>query len=155
MRSERYPSLELVFRELKALLDRQSAHVDALDSKASIVIGFTALVLGVAVGGRGPSGDLATVGVSLGGLSFLAALTAFWARSFASFPRPREFYEQFVTAEEEQSRVILCNLAVAAFERNAPTLRRKVVALKLSLVLLVGAVGAFVLAFFLEGATLT
>lgn len=151
MRSDRYPSLEIVFGELKALLERQAAHIDAVDSKASIVIGFTALVLGVAVGGDPPTSPFVTTGVSLGALSFVTALRAFWVRSYATLPKPREFYVEFAGADEEQSTVVLCNLAVAAFEQNAPILQAKVRTLKLALALLILAIASFVLAFFVEG----
>lgn len=152
MRSERYPSLFLVFDELKALLDRQISHVDALDSKASIVIGFTAVALGITVGRPNePVGPFVLAGVGLGALAFTAALRAFWVRPFKALPRPREFYAEFASAEEEQSRIVLCNLAVLAFEENARNVTSKARALKFALMLLAGSVIALVLGFFLEG----
>lgn len=152
MSTERHPSLTLIFEELTGLLDRQSRHVDALDSKASIVIGFTAVVLGVTVGQRPhlPSTFVLT-GVGFGAIAFGFAVWAFWVRRFTTLPRPREFLLEFANVEEEQSRLVLCNLAVASFERNAPTAHRKALALKLSLLALSGSVATFVVGFIAEG----
>jgi hypothetical protein len=49
--SSSYPSLELVYREARALYDRQSEQIDALDTKASIIVGFCGVVLAALFGG--------------------------------------------------------------------------------------------------------
>jgi hypothetical protein len=152
MQSERYPSLEIVFTELKSILHQQSDHVDALDSKASIIIGFTALVVGVAVGQAPTAVTYLRAAALLFGLaSFLFAVRAFWVRSFKALPRPREFYEQFAGETEEQSMIVLCNLAVDAFEENAAIGNRKAWAIKSSLFALIGSVLLFVLEFVIRG----
>lgn len=153
MCSYQYPSLGLVYEELTALLQRQNAHVDALDSKASIVIGFTAVVLGVAVTHPDTmivSQAMATA-IGLAAASFASALRAFWVRSFATLPEPRRFYEEFAVREVDETQLLLCNLAADAFERNEPHVRSKILWLKTSLLFLAGAVAAVLIAFYTGG----
>ena len=149
MTSEAHPSLGLVYEELKELVARQTAHAESLDSKASIVIGFTALVIGVGVGGpveRPPVLGVAIVSVTA---SFLLAVAAFWVRPFAASPQPRRLYANYPNLDHDRTLVMLANAAIGVFERNEALLRVKSRSLQASLATLTLSILTLVLAFFL------
>lgn len=77
--NDRLPSLELLLDLVQRERDKQLTHLDALDNKAGIVLGFAGLLItlapDVAVGFQ-------LVGVIAGAVSIALALASFWPRRF-------------------------------------------------------------------------
>lgn len=77
--NERLPSLDLLLELVQREREKQLAHLDALDNKAGIVLGFAGLLItlapDVAVGFQ-------VVGVLAGAASVGLSLAAFWPRRF-------------------------------------------------------------------------
>lgn len=77
--SDRLPSLDLLLELVQREREKQLAHLDALDSKAGIVLGFSGLLITLAP--DVPVG-FQLVGVTAGTGSIGLALAAFWPRRF-------------------------------------------------------------------------
>ena len=77
--NDRLPSLDLLLELVEREREKQLAHLDALDNKAGIVLGFAGLLITLA-----PDVPVAfqLVGVVTGTGSVGLALAAFWPRQF-------------------------------------------------------------------------
>jgi len=77
--NDRLPSLGLLLDVVQRERDKQLAHLDALDNKAGIVLGFSGLLITLAP--EVPIG-FQLVGVIAGAVSIAFALWSFWPRRF-------------------------------------------------------------------------
>ena len=77
--SDRLPSLDLLLELVQQERGKQLAHLDALDNKAGIVLGFAGLLITLA---PDVSVGFQLVGVGAGTASIAMALAAFWPRRF-------------------------------------------------------------------------
>lgn len=89
--------------------------------------------------------------MGLAAVSFALAIAAFWVRPFVTFPKLRPFYEEFAGADVEQTRLVLCNIAASAFERNNREVSRKAMLMRWSLGILIGAIAVALIGFYLGG----
>lgn len=77
--TDRLPSLELLLDLVQREREKQLAHLDALDGKAGVVLGFAGLLITLT-----PAVPVAfrLVGVAAGSASVAFALASFWPRRF-------------------------------------------------------------------------
>ncbi len=121
-----WPSLELIYDEIKGRLTYQVAQIGALDTKANFGLGSaTLLTAGVATLGE-------TVGTSfIAALLTIAALAvyvlvivivfsfcAYRLRPWSVTPNPRQVLDDAASWSEEETRARLAKQRVEDFERN-------------------------------------
>lgn len=136
--SERLPSLDLLLELVQAERDKQLGHLDALDSKAGIVLGFAGLLITL-------SPETATV-FRLGGV-FAAvvaagfALASFWPRRFPVLePSP---LRRYLRAEEVLTRLTVLDTLEDFINEGSVLLGDKGKRLRWALIFLGLAAGVF------------
>jgi hypothetical protein len=125
---EKDSSLMIIFTEAERNLDLQFRSIDSLDTKVSLIIGFSGLILANLMLKRAALGCYAihylTIVCVL--LSAVLALAAFFPRRFRADPSPQSLMKKYLekTADETRRRV-LANLA-RSFKMNQSIIRIKV-----------------------------
>jgi hypothetical protein len=123
---------ELIAEEARHALIVQEGRFDALDSKAGVMLGFSAALSALAPVGVHLLVEVGRVVAVAGGV---AALWASWPHRFASIDL-RPLREEYLAAEHEFLRRRLLETRIALTERQAVTLRRKAIGVRTSMLLL-------------------
>ena len=123
---------ELIAEEARHALDAHQRHFEALDSKAGVILGFSAAVTALAPIAIHPLVEAGRAAAVAGGA---AALMAFWPLRFATLD-VRLLRDEYLSAEPEFMQRRLLETGIALVEGMAVTLRRKAIAVRASTVLL-------------------
>jgi Na+/melibiose symporter-like transporter len=133
--SGRYPSLALVERTIEKQLDAQFSHVESLDTKAGLLLGFLAVSLAALV----PTGQFKaatiwlTVAVVAAVVALLLCLVSLGRRHLRRDPRPRALRELYPSAPKTETLFALADSYVVSYEMNQRLIAWKVSALRLAL----------------------
>lgn len=147
-------SLEYVHEQVLAQLAAQSDTWDVVDGRLRLILGFIGIVFAAAVGlQRGPSPAVAQgvaieppllpfwVGALTIGAVFVylaaGAIVAwvYWPTNFDRPPRPSSLRDQYLTTDPRETRLIVVDSIIEAYNRNESVLARKTFAFKVAFVL--------------------
>lgn len=158
---EEYPSLDLLFSETRDMLIRQLDRIEALDTKAGLLLGFDALVITSVVGllselsGASsarwpPCGLLIVVCVVLLGLiavvaSFVFAVKGFGVQDYNDVVNPRTSFDKWKDWTQRQTKMQLRANLEESYELNEQRLKKKANAIQVALWLLLAGLLSFVL----------
>jgi hypothetical protein len=124
MVESKWPSLDLIYDEIKGRLAYQQTQIGALDAKANFGLGsaslLTAGITALQTASR-PSllGDVLTAGaLAVYVLVIVFSFCAYRLRSWSVTPNPRQVLEDAAGCLEEETRARLAKQRVADFERN-------------------------------------
>lgn len=133
--TDRLPSLELIAREVRAERDTQFRHVDAVDAKAGVVLGFSGVLVAVGVGGfdvyRLPALTAALLAAGL-------AATVFRARRYPAWDLA-ELRKEWLRSEAVFTELSLLDTHIDMIETQRTLLHRNTVILGRALTALVTA----------------
>lgn len=128
-------SLDVVEDVVRRERETQLKHLDALDAKAGVILGFAGALAALAPANVDV---LVDVGRMTSVVGALVAFWAFWPRGYGAV-EVRAFRERYLAAEPIFTRLHLTDSQIAASEEWAATLERKANRLKSSMALLSGA----------------
>jgi len=148
------PSLHFIFDEVKDRLKAQFQQIDALDTKASIILGFGGLIfINVFISRHlSPSSFLLYyTATSLIFVSVIFALLGFIPRPYRRDPEPKPLKEKYLSNQpDETRRQVLLNF-IESYDKNKQLIRTKVKLTKTSLSLLLAGLFFVGLSFVIEG----
>lgn len=134
-------NVELLYHETRELLLRQIDNMDQIDTKASIIAGFSGLIItsGLSIlpdlpdlAGHSIDPTLITVfpaciivafGITL--LSFALAVWSYRVRSYKEVLNPRSAYNKYMRQPVEQTKVNLLHNLIDSYEKNQKIVDRK------------------------------
>lgn len=133
--TERLPSLELIAREVRSERDTQFRHVDGVDAKAGVVLGFSSVLVAVGVGAL-DAYRLPALVAALLGAGFAAAV--FRTRRYPTWD-VRDFRERRLRSESVFTELAILDTHIAMIEEQRRLLHRNTALLGRSLSALVAA----------------
>lgn len=141
------PSLEIISQQVRQGYDEQLSHADALDSKAGIVLGFSGVLIALAVDEVSSGGLLAWGGLSAAA-SAVMALLAFLPRPFVGMSL-KALRNKYLTHQAEHTKLRVLDTMISHAERNSDRIKWKAGLLRgafgfLSLAVVLLAIGAVV-----------
>lgn len=119
-----------------AQLESQFKRIDALDTKAAVVLGVDGVLAGLLLsrqGGQALPGIIATVVFTALAWSFFLGLAAFWTQRYKAAPAPKAVASMMMRGEDWLKWRFLGNVLLA-HEINSSKLEWKVTFLKLSMI---------------------
>ncbi len=123
--AELLPSLDIVWSETKAALDRQFEQSSALDMKIGVVLGLSGVILAALLGfPLIRSGDMVTKGLLIAAVALvlvsllLAAVAGYWIRKFEWAPLPRALREFYLTEQSEVTKLAIVDAQLTAYDWN-------------------------------------
>ena len=113
MSEDTYPleTLELVYKEVDSALNRQFQSLDGLNTKASVIVGFIGVILGISLNlypHRNPYlfGSCMTLFL----ISIFFALSAYKVESYRRDPEPRKLTENYLKEDSEKVKKKLIDI---------------------------------------------
>jgi len=131
--SQLLPSLELVSDLVLAERQAQLGHVESLDNKAGIVLGFSGAVVALATR---QTSSLAIAGTVLAALAAALAVWTFLPRSFPVF-EARALRDLYLRENPSFTRLQVLDTTVQMIEEGARLIRAKSWRLRVAMTLLV------------------
>ena len=139
MNEDNYPTetLELVYNEVKGALNTQIQSLDGLNTKASVIIGFIGVILGISLN-LYPHSNPYLFGscMTLLLISSFFALSAYRVESYRRDPEPRKLTENYLRDDSEKVKKQLIDNFIQSFENNKIKIKKKVKYINYSLILL-------------------
>lgn len=137
-----YPSLDIAFEEAKRVLGFQFAQIDGLDTKASILIGFSAVLLTLfltVMPGMIRRSDVVTSGVLIGSfisvvMSLAFAIAAIRLKTFSNIPSIESLIDKYLGWQEKHTKYHMLFEFKRAFNGNRGIIKPKIRWVGLSLV---------------------
>lgn len=135
------PSLELIAGAVAGELEALTHHVEALDTKAGVILGFAGVLAGLAVSRGQP---IAQLGIIIDVVAGLLAVFAFLPRKWPVL-RAKSLREKYLTAQATGTQLHLLDTRIAMVEEASDLLARKgklvtyaLVSLMVAIALIVG-----------------
>jgi hypothetical protein len=121
MSEDSYPSetLELIHNEVKDRLNTQFQSLDGLNTKASVIIGFVGVIIGISLQ-----------------LSIFFSFSAYKIKSYRRDPEPRALTEKYLMEDDKTVKKQLIDNFIASFEENKTNIEEKGKYINYSLILL-------------------
>ena len=139
MSEDTYPleTLELVYKEVGSALNRQFQSLDGLNTKASVIVGFIGVILGISLN-LYPHSNPYLFGscMTLFLISIFFALSAYKVESYRRDPEPRKLTENYLKEDSEKVKKKLIDNFIQSVEANEIKINKKVKYINYSLVLL-------------------
>jgi len=139
MSEDTYPleTLELVYTEVDSALNRQFQSLDGLNTKASVIVGFIGVILGISLN-LYPHSNPYLFGscMTLFLISIFFALSAYKVESYRRDPEPRKLTENYLKEDSEKVKKKLIDNFIQSVEDNKIKINKKVKYINHSLVLL-------------------
>lgn len=139
MNEDTYPpeTLELIYGEVKNALNMQFQSIDGQNTKASIIIGFVGLIIGISLNLYSYSNPyLFGSCMTLLLISAFFSFSAYRTKSYRSDPEPRALTEKYLGEESEKVKKQLIDNFIRSYEDNKDRIERKVRHVNYSLTLL-------------------
>jgi hypothetical protein len=131
-----HPSASLVAAESIKALDRQLAHLDGLDTKASYLAAANVVVIGALLSAIAAHPvhdphlqDIATAALAAGLVGLAASVYTWWPRDVNAPPRPSGMRRYFNSVESE-ALLDLCNEVSVAFDDNKRVEDKKLIGIR-------------------------
>ena len=139
MNEDAYPpeTLELVYNEVKGALNTQFQSLDGLNTKASVIIGFVGMIIGISLNLYSHSNSyLFGSCITLFLISIFFTLSAYTVKSYRSDPEPRKLTENYLRKDDVYVKKKLIDNFIQSFEYNKIKIEKKVKYINYSLILL-------------------
>jgi hypothetical protein len=127
------PSLDVVFGETKAAVERQSEEISSLDMKLGVLLGLAGIILAALLGFlfNPQCGDLATKGfitlaVVLVLASLICAALGYRTRKYEIAPAPKELRKFYLMEDLKKTKLVLLDTLVKVYYRNKKRIETKV-----------------------------
>ena len=129
--------LELVYNEVKDALKTQFQSLDGLNTKASVIVGFVGVIIGISLNLYSCSNPyLFGSCVTLFLISIFFTLSAYTVKSYRRDPEPRKLAENYMKEDCERVKKQLIVNFIQSFEGNEIKIKRKGRYINYSLILL-------------------
>jgi hypothetical protein len=139
MNEDAYPpeTLELVYNEVKDALNTQIQSLDGLDTKASVIVGFVGLIIGISLNLYSYSNSyLFGLCITLFLTSIFSTLCAYKVESYRRDPEPRTLTEKYLRKDDKKVKKQLIDNFIQSFEDNKTKIEKKVKYINYSILLL-------------------
>jgi hypothetical protein len=153
MNEDKYPSetLELVYNEVKDALNTQFQSLDGLNTKASVIVGFVGVIIGISLNLYSHSNSyLFGSCMTLFLTSIFFTLSSYKVESYRRDPDPRKLTENYLMKNDEEIKKQLIDNFIQSFEDNKTKIDKKVKYINYSLILLFIGLIILTLSIFLE-----
>jgi hypothetical protein len=131
--ADKWPSHDVIERELDRLTLAQAGAMSSLDTKAGLLAGFAAVLAGIA-----PSDTdalrLASRVVAV--LAALAAVWAYWPKRQSEEISPANLHRAYLARPARETRETLLATRTHLFTKNEPRLQKKYVRMEIALILI-------------------
>ena len=139
MNEDTYPpgTLDLVYNEVKDALNMQFQSMDGLNTKASVIIGFVGVIIGISLQLYSQSNSyLFGSCMTLFLISIVFSFSAYKIKSYRRDPEPRDLTEKYLRADDKTVKKQLIDNFIASFEENKTNIEEKGKYINYSLILL-------------------
>ncbi len=149
-----WPSLALVYQEARASHDRQSRRIDAIDTKAGILVGFCSVVLVGIVGGLASLSrfqiacwGLVTIGYAtvMIGIASAVGMFAYWVGDFQDVGAIDVLLSEYAHKPVEETQETIAAQLSETYRHNEGIIKRKIWLLKACYVLFLAGLALLVL----------
>ena len=139
MNEDTYPpeTLELIYNEVKDALNMQFQSMEGLNTKASVIIGFVGVIIGISLNLYSDENPHLFIGSML--LFLGAAFLSFFAYKVEGYrrdPEPRKLTEKYLREDDKKVKKQLIDNFIQSFEDNKIKIEKKVKYINYSLILL-------------------
>jgi hypothetical protein len=124
MNEDTYSSetLELIYNEVKDRLNTQFQSLDGLNTKASVIIGFVGVIIGICM--------------TLFMISIFFSFSAYKGKRYRRDPEPRKLAEKYLREDSKKVMKKLIDNFIESFEDNKTKIEEKGKYINYSLILL-------------------
>ena len=139
MNEDIYPpeTLELVYNEVKDALNTQFQSLDGLNAKASVIVGFVGVIIGISLNLYSHSNSyLFGSCMTLFLISIFFALCAYKVENYRRDPEPRTLTEKYLREDDKKVKKKLIDNSIQSFEDNKTKIEKKVKYINYSIILL-------------------
>ena len=139
MSEDSYPSetLDLVYNEVKDALNMQFQSMDGLNTKASVIIGFVGVIIGISLQLYSQSNSyLFGLCMTLFMISIFFSFSAYKIKSYRRDPEPRALTVDYLMEDDKTVKKQLIDNFIESFEENKTNIEEKVKYINYSLILL-------------------
>ena len=139
MTEDTYPleTLELIYNEVKDRLNTQFQSLDGLNTKASVIIGFVGVIIGISLQLYSQSNSyLFGLCMSLFMISIFFSFSAYKGKRYRKDPEPRALTVEYLMEDDKTVKKQLIDNFIASFEENKNNIEEKVKYINYSLILL-------------------
>ena len=146
MNEDTYPpeTLELIYNEVKDRLNTQFQSLDGLNTKASVIIGFVGVIIGISLQLYSQSNSyLFGSCMTLFMISIFFSFSAYKIKSYRRDPEPGPLRDEYLTTDDKTVKEQLIANFIESFEENKTKIAEKVKYINYSIILLL--VGLIVL----------
>lgn len=154
-------SLDYVHERVLVQLDAQSDIWDDADERLRLILGVIGIVFAAALGLQRTVSPTTAPLPALVGTAAIAAIlifliagaivaVAYWPTPFDRPPKPSSLRDLYLTTDERETKLIVIDSIIAAYNHNEVVLARKIGAFKLAFVRTAAATGLLGLAVILE-----
>ena len=139
MNDDTYPqeTLELIYNEVKDRLNTQFQSLDGLNTKASVIIGFVGVIIGISLQLYSQSNSyLFGSCMTLFMISIFFSFSAYKIKSYRRDPEPRDLTEKYLREDDKEVKKQLIDNFIESFEENKNKIEEKGKYINYSLILL-------------------
>jgi hypothetical protein len=139
MTEDKYPpeTLELIYNEVKDRLNTQFQSLDGLNTKASVIIGFVGVIIGISLQLYSQSNSyLFGSCMALFMISIFFSLSAYKIKSYRRDPEPRPLRDKYLTTNDKKVKEQLIANFIESFEGSKAKIEEKGKYINYSLMLL-------------------
>ena len=139
MTEDTYPpeTLELIYNEVKDRLNTQFQSLDGLNTKASVIIGFVGVIIGISLQLYSQSNSyLFGSCMTLFLISIVFSFSAYKIKSYRRDPEPRDLTEKYLREDDKEVKKQLIDNFIESFEENNTKIEEKGEYINYSLILL-------------------
>ena len=130
-------TLELIYNEVKDRLNTQFQSSDGINTKASVIIGFVGVMIGISLQLYSQSNSyLFGSSMTLLMISIFLSFSAYKSKSYRRDPEPRDLTEKYLREDDKEVKKQLIDNFIVSFEDNKTKIEEKVKYINYSLILL-------------------
>ncbi|MEA1957349.1 MAG: hypothetical protein U9N01_03220 [Euryarchaeota archaeon] len=130
-------TLELIYNEVKDRLNTQFPSLDGLNTKASVIIGFVGVIIGISLNLYSDENPHLFIGSMLLflGAAFLS-FSAYKVEGYRRDPKPRELTVEYLREDGKKVKKQLIDNFIQSYEDNENRIEEKVKYINYSLIIL-------------------
>ncbi|KAF5432677.1 hypothetical protein C5S39_03090 [Candidatus Methanophagaceae archaeon] len=140
MNEDMYPpgkTLELIYNEVKDALNMQFQSIEGLNTKASIIIGFVGVIIGISLQLYSQSNSyLFGSGMTLFMISIFFSFSAYKGKRYRKDPEPRALTVKYLMEDDKTVKKQLIDNFIVSFEDNKTKIEEKVKYINYSIIFL-------------------